>query len=327
MSTVEAKPWPEVSIYTETLSGLPHLKWSPVEGATGYEIWRGYSQDGEYWKMWEMENTSYTNSTAKPGFTYYYKIIALTEEPQESNIVYITCDCAAPVVKLENSPVTGNPKLTWEPVDGAVLYELWCGGSKDGKYTKIWSGAGTAYIHTSAKPGYTYYYKVKALCGKSNFGDSHYSRISYITADCATPKAALTVNEETGRPTLIWEPVEGAEKYEIHRAASRDGAFMKIWAVEGTSYPIPMLDDEKVYYKIKALCTKSSYGDSQLSAPVCTVEEEDIAIMEEMAEAMEAQETVETTEAPEIVAQVAAEAPEAEEEVVEILTDAAPSEV
>lgn len=327
MSTVEIKPWPDVSIRTETYSGKPHLEWAPVEGATAYEIWRSYSENGTYYRQWTMEKASYTNSSAKPGYTYYYKVKALTEEPQESSVVYVTCDCAAPTVKLTLHPVSGKPLLSWDDVEGAALYELWCAGSKAGEYTKLWSGAGTAYTHSSVKPGYTYYYKVKALCAKSNFGDSHYSKISYITADCATPKATLTINEETGRPTLTWESVAGAEKYEIHRAASKDGAFMKIWAVEGTSYPIPTLDEERVYYKVKALCAKSSYGDSQLSAPVCTLEEENAEPVEEAAQA---EEVTVALDAPVIGAQVAVEEPVEEveaEELEEVLADLNPAEV
>ena len=58
-------------------SGLPTLKWDPAEGAAKYEVYR--SEDGkDYVKALTTTGTSYTNTSAEEGITYYYKVRGIT---------------------------------------------------------------------------------------------------------------------------------------------------------------------------------------------------------------------------------------------------------
>ena len=43
-------------------------------------------------------------------------------------------------------------------------------------------------------------------------------------------------NDAQGRPTLTWKAVTGAAKYEVYRARSKDGDYIKYSTVTGTSY-------------------------------------------------------------------------------------------
>ena len=56
---------------TTNASGKPQVTWNKVEGAVKYEIWRATSKDGTYTKMYTQSGTTYTNTTAKAGVTYY----------------------------------------------------------------------------------------------------------------------------------------------------------------------------------------------------------------------------------------------------------------
>ena len=77
---------------------------------------------------------------------------------------------------------SGHPKLSWAKVEGAKKYEVYRATSKSGTYTKISTTTKLSYTNTTAKAGKTYYYKVKAVCGASSYGNSAYSKVVSIKA-------------------------------------------------------------------------------------------------------------------------------------------------
>ncbi len=271
MSKERIVAWPRVLITTNAVSGQPHLEWQAVEGATGYEIYRATSRNGKYIRMWTVSRTSYTNTTAKPGVTYYYQVKALgTKEPQVSKVCYITCDCAQAEVEISTDVVSGKPTLTWEVVEGADKYEIYRSNNRDGKYTMQWMTSDTTYHNTTAQAGMTYYYMVKPLCATTHYGDGALSKKVYITCDCEMPVVSVASDAVSGKPTLTWDAVDGANRYEIYRSANEDGTYMRIWTTDNTRYSVPESNSGVTYYKVRALCEKSSYGDSAESQAVKT---------------------------------------------------------
>ena len=137
--------------------------------------------------MYTTENTSYTNTSAYVGYTYYYKVKAICEKTSYGNSAFseiktITCDCARPAVSISLSSA-GKPRLKWSAVTGASKYEIYRATSKYGTYTKVYTTTNTSYTNTGAKAGTTYYYKVKAICGRSSYGNSAYSYIDSIRSE------------------------------------------------------------------------------------------------------------------------------------------------
>ena len=68
-------PQPEVSIALS--SGKPKVTWKKIDGAVSYEIYRATSKDGNYTLMKTSTGSSYTNTSAVAGKTYYYKVVAV----------------------------------------------------------------------------------------------------------------------------------------------------------------------------------------------------------------------------------------------------------
>ncbi|MEE0740808.1 MAG: Ig-like domain-containing protein [Emergencia sp.] len=147
-------------------AGKPMLTWEKVNGADKYVIYRSGYSNGTYTKMYTTTKTSYTNTSAKAGYTYYYKVVAISEKNQNANatseIIGQKCLTGGLEVTKGNAS-SGKPRLTWEKVDGAVKYEIYRSGYSNGTYTKMFTTTGTSYTNTSAKAGYTYFYKVKAI--------------------------------------------------------------------------------------------------------------------------------------------------------------------
>ena len=68
--------------------GQPHLQWTAVPGAARYEIYRATSKDGEYKLMYSVKGTSYSNTSAKSGKTYYYKVKAVSKVRSNANSAF-----------------------------------------------------------------------------------------------------------------------------------------------------------------------------------------------------------------------------------------------
>ena len=168
---------------------------------------------------------------------------------------------AAPTVTGGND-AQGRPTLKWNAVSGAAKYEVYRARSKDGDYIKYSTVTGTSYTNTSyIENGNTYYYKVRAL--KSDGTAGAWSSVVSVTYKQTLSAPTVTGgNDSQGRPTLTWKAVTGAAKYEVYRARSRSGEYIKYSTVTGTSYTNTsyLANGTTYYYKVRALGSDGSYG-------------------------------------------------------------------
>ena len=247
--------------------GRPTLKWKAVSGAAKYEVYRARSKDGDYIKYSTVTGTSYTNiSYIENGNTYYYKVRALDASGTAgawSSVVSVTYKqtLPAPIVTGGNDS-QGRPTLKWKAVSGAAKYEVYRARSKNGDYIKYSTVTGTSYTNTSyIENGNTYYYKVRAL--KSSGTAGAWSSIVSVTYKQTLPAPTVTGgNDAQGRPTLKWNAVSGAAKYEVYRARSKDGDYIKYSTVTGTSYTNTSYieNGNTYYYKVRALDANGTAG-------------------------------------------------------------------
>ena len=77
---------------TTTSTGKPKLTWNAVTGASKYEIYRATSQNGTYTKIYTTTGLSLTNTSAKAGTTYYYKVKAISSVNSAANSVFSTVE-------------------------------------------------------------------------------------------------------------------------------------------------------------------------------------------------------------------------------------------
>ena len=171
-----------ISIYR--VNGKPQLKWSAVDGATKYWIYR--STDGVNYKYYDMTTkTSYTNTGAASGTKYYYKVKAVkvvngkNVASAYSNSKSLLTTLAAPSVSITTA--NGKPKVTWKAVTGADKYYVY--RSTDGKNFSYYDTmTKTDYTNLSTKKGTKYYYKVKAVSAENSYANSAQSSAVSITA-------------------------------------------------------------------------------------------------------------------------------------------------
>ena len=166
-------------------TGKPYIKWTAVSGASKYYVYRSGSSNGTYKYVGTTTATNYTDNKANAGYTYYYKVKAVSKVSSGANSYYsvvigATCHCARPSVKI--TTVNGSPRRTWNAVAGANKYEVYRATSKNGSYTKMFTTSNLSYTNTSAKAGTTYYYKVKAVSKVKSTANSAFSTVVSIRA-------------------------------------------------------------------------------------------------------------------------------------------------
>ena len=265
-------------------SGQPKLTWNAVSGATSYRVFRSESRGTGYSLLGTTTATSYTNTGAAVGKTYYYRVKAVNSVGTSgySNIVSGKAKAAAPAapsVTIGNSS-TGKPQLTWKAVSGAVKYEVYRSTRQNSGYSLLGTTTSTSYVNTGASTGTTYYYRVKAV--SRNGMASGYSNIVSGKAKAAAPAAPSVTagNSSTGKPRLTWKAVSGAVSYRIYRSESRGTGYSLLGTTTSASYVNTGAAAGKTYYyRVKAVNRDgmaSAYsnivsGKATLPAPVLNI--------------------------------------------------------
>ena len=252
-------------------SGKPKLTWNAVSGATSYRVFRSESRGTGYSLLGTTTATSYTNTGAAVGKTYYYRVKAVNSVGTSgySNIVSgkaKTAAPAAPSVTAGNSS-TGKPQLTWKAVSGAVKYEVYRSTRQNSGYSLLGTTTSTSYVNTGASTGTTYYYRVKAV---NSAGTSAYSNIVSGTARTPAPAAPVLkggTSSASGKPQLTWAAVDGAAKYDVYRSNRADGTFSKVGSTDKTTYVnTGAVQGVTYFYKIRAVGASGASGFSNTVA-------------------------------------------------------------
>jgi outer membrane protein assembly factor BamB len=279
-----APPAPtNVSATDGTYTDKVRITWNPSSGATSYEVYRATSSGGTKSKIGTPSGTSYDDTSASVGTTYYYWVKAKNTYGTSGYSSYNTgyrAGTAPPAptnVSATDGTYTDKVRITWSASSGATSYEVYRATSSGGTKSQIGTPTGTYYDDTSASVGTTYYYWVKA---KNTYGTSGYSSYNTGYRAGSAPPAPTNVSATDGTYTdkvrITWSASSGATSYEVYRATSSGGTKSKIGTPSGTSY-----DDYSAsvgttyYYWVKA---KNSYGTSGYSSYNTGYRQEDTAI-------------------------------------------------
>ncbi len=224
-------------------SGKPKLTWSAVSGAASYRVYRSESRGTGYSLLGTTTSTSYVNTGAAVGKTYYYRVKAVNSAGTSaySNIVSGTARTpapAAPVLKGGTSSASGKPQLTWAAVDGAAKYDVYRSNRADGTFSKVGSTDKTTYVNTGAVKGVTYFYKIRAVGASGASGFSNTVAI-HVAGVVKAPAAVVLsgIKADAAGITVTWKITANADTYNVLRRDASNTAWKVIArGVSGTSY-------------------------------------------------------------------------------------------
>ncbi|MCC8182436.1 MAG: hypothetical protein LIO45_05620 [Clostridiales bacterium] len=269
--------------YTDN-SGL-HIVWSKMTGATGYRVFRRASTSGGWTTIATITSgstTSYLDTGAKAGDTYYYTVRAYygssisASKSYEDGYwsSYYTPDAAVtyygtPTVTV--SAASTGVKVTWTVDSAATGYRIFRKVS-GGSWTiveNLTSGTTSSYTDTGATSGKTYYYTVRAYYGSNITGSKSYKdgdwsgyKSSSALYYLATPTMGSIYSTGSGMQ-VTWSKVSGAVGYRVYRRTSTTGAWKTIASNLTGNSTTSYLDtaaqaNVTYYYTVRAYGTDAS---------------------------------------------------------------------
>ena len=218
---------PTITLSNDATTGYPIVKWNSVSNANYYRISRSTSKTGTYKDIADVYSTSYTDSSAKAGTTYYYKVKAMSNDSsvrmhsRYSEIVSRACDLRRPTgVYVTQSKSSGKNTVRWNLVSGADKYNVYYATSSSGTYKLVGTTTNDYLTHAGATANNTYYYKVKAIDADKESANSAYSAVVSGRAKCARPVVTMSNVASTGKPKVTWKAITGATSYDVYRSVN-----------------------------------------------------------------------------------------------------------
>ncbi|MCI8992123.1 MAG: hypothetical protein HFG80_05255 [Eubacterium sp.] len=148
------------------------IKWSAVNGANGYYIYRSTSKNGKYTKVGTVskKNTlKFTDTKRTCGKKYYYKVVAWRKVSGKKK-AGISSDAkagkAVPAAPKVTLTAKNNKKIqvSWKKVAGAESYTVLRATSKNGTYKVVKKGIkNLTWTNSGLTANKRYYYKVMAV--------------------------------------------------------------------------------------------------------------------------------------------------------------------
>lgn len=157
-------------------------------------------------------------------------------------------------------------RLTWSAVGSATRYEVWRSEIQSGPFSLLGETQDTLYDDTAVTPGKVYWYKVRACnrFGCSELSEAVSGRAAVVPA--VPTGVAASRGEFSDRVRVTWDPVFGADWYEIHRASAYSSQYGTAGTVPTPPFDDMNVEDEMIYwYKVRAC---SAAGCSDFSTPV-----------------------------------------------------------
>jgi len=234
------------------------ITWSPVTGATGYEVYRSIGTSTTYALVGTVTTTTFNNTLLLTNTKYNYKIRAyrlvgtVKVYGAFSTVVSSTPLPLAPIVTV-TSLAYNSLKVTWPAVGGANGYEVSYATSETGTYKKLALVTTNSASIISLLTDTTYYVKVRA------YRIINYVKIygasSVVVTGKPIPSTPVVTAVSTGFNSvkLSWLAIAGASGYEVYMLAPESSDYYMVEDVAVLTSTVTRLMTGSTYnFKVKA---------------------------------------------------------------------------
>lgn len=250
------------------------LSWSPASDAVSYLVYRSSSINDGFKAIGSSKTAAFEDTAIVQGITYQYKVSALNaggESPYSDSAEAVTFDPSQPVPPVPAGLTVSTAKsmsvgLGWTAVDEAASYNIYRAEAQEGPYQKIGVSLTEEYTDKTVSPSSAYFYKVSTIGIGGESGQS--SSVSAATNQPVllpqVPSGIVTGTVTTSSIEILWNPVDGAESYNLYRKGNGENGYAKVGSTESAAYV-----DDSIYvtesgysYKISAV---NEMGESMQS--------------------------------------------------------------
>ena len=230
------------------------LKWTKVEGATGYRVY--IYKNSQWTSLTSVSGTSYTAKNLTIGKKYKYAVRAYTQ--YEGSTIwapkYKTLEFSVGPEKstvTSSVPASTSVKLTWTKSVGATAYYVYM--KQDGQWVGCGFSETTSCTVTGLKASTKYVFTIRpyTMVGSDMIWSTEYEEYTVSTKGSTYPENITTLKasaQTTTTVTLKWDAAKGANGYRVFYKAPGATSWKKV------------NDTTALSYKVKALKAGTKYS-------------------------------------------------------------------
>jgi len=211
---------PTLKSATATDTAKPTLHWNPVTGATMYEVWLSkISETGAEQRVTSVDKTNATSIPVPVGLAlgnYRYQVRAIDSQGKMTTWSLPSAfkvESAGKMLTPSGTANTTTPTFTWQPVAGAVTYDLWVADQSGNIYVRKQNLTGTSF--TSTKGFVNGDYRVWVMPVGVDVSGKWSTVLAFSVKTVALPVLTSPGATSSGTPKIQWTPVVNAVKYEL----------------------------------------------------------------------------------------------------------------
>ncbi len=222
-----------------TIDSTPIFDWTDISNATSYDLKVTNISNGQtVLDLSGLTTSKYTATVALPVGNYRYfvrgKNADVTGNWSPGHEFSVS---GAPVTRTTLRLTTPTPTLQWDPVSGAVRYDIWLddlNGTAPQQITTVSTSPTNALSVPVALNLGNYRYYVRAVDAAGN--RTAWSTPSTFTVAAAPTLLSPATNISDTTPTFTWTAVPGATRYDLWVSNRQTGLFVREQNVVGTSH-------------------------------------------------------------------------------------------
>ncbi len=229
----------------KNIDGGIELKWSAVDGATEYVVYRSTTSNAEFSSYKTVSGTSFVDTDVASGATYYYTVSAQNASGCGSSDeagVDITYLSAPKITSV--AAVNEGINVAWGAIYGAESYNVYRVESGKTNWTLVANTTDTSFDDTTVTHGVYYKYSVSAVAGDS---ESVYNKTGVSGMYFGTVKS-ISASAVTNGAYITWEALEKADSYEVFRKTADDTSWTSLGKVKVNKYTDTAMASGVVYY-------------------------------------------------------------------------------
>jgi parallel beta-helix repeat protein len=273
-ATMPAAP---VALTTNAGNGQVTMNWTPVSGATSYNVYQGTAAGitkATGTKVGSNITASSFTVTGLTNGTHYFYVVTAVNAAGESDVSAeksatpsATPPPAAPG-NIRGAAGVGKATISWDTSAGATSYNIYYATSKGVTKTGIKVANAVSPQDVTLTNGTTYFFVVTAVNAN---GESATSSEVFATPAATPPPAAptgATATAGNGQVTISWNAVSGATSYNIYWSTTSGVTKTSGTRISGSTSPFThsgRTNGSTYYYVVTAV---NSFGESVASIQV-----------------------------------------------------------
>lgn len=179
----------------------------------------------------------------------------------------------APTILCAEANETGGVFLSWESVDGDIIYRIYAAYDSTTESVEYLTATDSTSVTIGLNPETTVYIWVEAYDKFKRIKSDYSEVVSVTTGKFLAPKGVHAETDESGNVVLAWEYIDGVRGYKIYGSSYDSASENAVYftTTTETAVTISELNSETTYYfwvKAYLYGEKNTYIESEYSEVV-----------------------------------------------------------